>query len=241
VEFAGSEWFWNSWLHANDAVAVGGTTGIRAATGHDFFEFVSQVDPRAGDAFNFAMEGGATLQAVALAHGLKWKRIHSVCDVGGGTGAALEYLLKTHPHLSGTLFDLPEVVAGARPGLSRDPLAGRCKVIGGDFFDSVPEDSDRYLMLAIIHDWNDEEAVQILRNVGNALKTNGGRAVVVENVLATRPRDEFVTASDLLMLVLGSGQERTNAQFERLFAMSDLKMTRRTVLGSGFTAFELAA
>jgi multifunctional cyclase/dehydratase/O-methyltransferase len=241
VEFAGSDWFWNSWIHAKEAVSKGGTSGTRAATGHDFFEYITKVDPSAGAPFNLAMEAGATLQAVALVHGLKWKALSSVCDVGGGTGAALEFILQAYPHLGGTLFDLPEVVAEALPGLSSEPLAGRCKVIGGDFFDSIPEDSDRYLMLAVIHDWDDEEAAQILRNARNALKIPGSHIVVVENVMSSIPRDEFVTASDLLMLVLGSGRERTQAQFERLFDAGGLKVTHQTTLGSGFTAFELGA
>jgi hypothetical protein len=240
VEFAASDWFWDSWRHANAAIERSGESGIERATGHDFFHYVTQVNPEGGRAFNSAMEAGSTLQAIALSRGLRWGRVETVCDVGGGTGAALECLLTLHPHLKAILFDVPEVVAAARPALSNGPLAARCQIVGGDFFASVPEGFDRYLMLAVVHDWDDDRAAQILRNVGKALTKNGARAVVVENVLSDSPRDEFVTAIDLLMLVLTSGRERTQRQYEALFAAGGLVLEKQTLLPSASTAFELS-
>jgi hypothetical protein len=239
VEFAGSDWFWDAWRHLDDAVRPGGTSGIEAATGHDFFDFVNRVRPDAGRAFNGAMEAGATVQALALAHGLDWQDVKTVCDVGGGTGAALQSLLEAFPHLEAVLFDLPEVVARARPVLRSGPLAARCRVEGGDFFAAVPAGCDRYLLLAIVHDWDDDAAARILGAVRDAMHP-WSRAIVVENVLSERPRDEFVAASDLLMLVCGNGRERTGAQFESLVRASGLALEARQLLPSGFTAFELA-
>jgi hypothetical protein len=239
VEFATGDWFWDSWRHADAAVGSSEESGIERATGHDFFHYVTKVNPEAGRAFNSAMEAGSALQGIALSRGLRWRRVETVCDVGGGTGAALESLLRLHPHLKATLFELPEVVAEARPTLSSGPLAARCEIIGGDFFASVPEGRDRYLMLAVVHDWDDDRAAQILRNVGKALTKDGARAVVVESVLPESPRDDFVTPSDLLMLVFGSGRERTQGQYEELFAAAGLTLERQTVLPSGSTAFEL--
>ncbi len=95
-------------------------------------------------------------------------------------------------------------------------------------------------MLAIIHDWNDQEAERILRNVSAGM-TGSSRIFVVENELADRARGEFVEASDLMMLVLGSGRERTRQQFEQLFEAAGLSLQRVHKLPTGFSAFELAA
>jgi hypothetical protein len=230
VEFGTSDWFWESFRHA-DAAVKGMSSGTEAATGHPFFDYVTTVRPDAGRAFNDAMRAGAVVQAVALAHGLDWDGVNTVCDVGGGTGGALHHLLEAYPHLHGVLFDLPEVVADA-------PAAPRCQNVGGSFFDEVPSDCDRYLLLAIVHDWDDERATEILRRVADALPPNG-EAVVVEGVLSERPKDEFAAASDMLMLVLADGRERTESEFLRLFADAGLTCTTRTPLATGFSAFRL--
>jgi hypothetical protein len=239
VELAASDWFWDAWRHAGAALR-GERSGLEEATGHDFFDFVNRIRPDAGDTFNRAMAAGATVQALALSEALDWSGVRTVCDVGGGTGAALEYLLGTHPTLHGVLFDLPEVIAAARPVLRSGTLAGRCRLEPGSFFDEVPGGADRYLLLAVVHDWEDPQAVALLRRVGAAL-TPGARAVVVEGVLPERPRDDFVQASDLLMCVLATGRERTAGEFDQLFSDSSLALESRVPLATGFTAFVLAA
>jgi hypothetical protein len=238
VEMASSDWFWESWRHL-DAAVRSRRSAIEAATGHDFFEFATKIRPEAGDAFNRAMAAGATVQALALDSALDWSRISTVCDVGGGTGAVLEYLLGAHPHLQAILFDLPEVVAAARPSLTSGPLAGRCRLVPGSFFEHVPTGAERYLLLAIVHDWHDDEAARLLGRVADALGPDS-RAVVVEGVLPERPGPGFVQASDLLMQVFATGRERTAAQFDQLFARSGLAVARRVRLLTGYTAFELA-
>jgi hypothetical protein len=237
VEFATSDWFWDAWRHA-DAPVRGSASGIEAATGHSFFEYVTRVRPGAGRAFNDAMRAGAVLQALALDHGLDWRGVGTVCDVGGGTGGALRHLLEANDHLDGTLFDLPEVVADADPRLVSGPLASRAHIEGGSFFDEVPAGKDRYLLLAIVHDWDDEKATEILRKVGAGLPAHG-EVIVVESVLPDSPSDDFAFASDLLMLVLASGRERTAARFDRLFAGAGLELIERVPLATGFSAFRL--
>ncbi len=230
VEFGTSDWFWDSWRHA-DAAVRGEASGTEAATGHPFFEYVTTVRPEAGRTFNDAMRAGAVLQAVALSHGLDWNGVRRVCDVGGGTGGALRHLLEQHEHLQGVLFDLPEVVAQAPP-------IERCRVEGGSFFDAVPSGFDRYVLLAIVHDWDDEHATEILSNVAAAVPP-GGDIVVVEGVLPDTPVDDFTVASDLLMLVLASGRERTRPQFGRLFTAAGLRLAKEVPLATGFSAFRL--
>ena len=229
VEFASSDWFWSAWRRADAPFSSPPESGMVAATGTGFFEHLEDDPSGAGAAFHAAMEAGATMQAVALSHGLDWDGIRRVCDVGGGTGAALRTLTRLRPELEPLLFDRPEVVAAAPPDLPS---------VGGDFFAAVPTGCDRYLLLAIVHDWGDADAARLLRSVRDALPPHAS-AIVVENVLPDRPRDEFVVASDLLMLVLGPGRERTRAQFDALFAEAGLTLARHVVLPTGFSAFEL--
>ncbi len=238
VEFAGSDWFWDAFRHL-DAPVRGRGSGVEAATGHDFFAFVNDVRPEAGEAFNRAMAAGASVQALALDRALDWSAVGRVCDVGGGTGATLEYLLAAHSQLEGVLFDLPGVVAAARTPLTAGDLASRCRIESGSFFEAVPAGADRYLLLAIVHDWDDADAARILRRVAEAMGPRA-RAIVVEGILSDRPRDEFVQASDLLMCALASGRERTARQFDALFANSGLTRLRTIPLATGFVAFELA-
>ena len=149
VEFASSDWFWSAWRRADAPFSSPPESGMVAATGTGFFEHLEDDPSGAGAAFHAAMEAGATMQAVALSHGLDWDGIRRVCDVGGGTGAALRTLTRLRPELEPLLFDRPEVVAAAPPDLPS---------VGGDFFAAVPTGCDRYLLLAIVHDWGDADA-----------------------------------------------------------------------------------
>jgi C-methyltransferase len=234
VDFASSDWFWAAWRRA-DSMVRDGRSGVEAAFGEEFFDFVNRA-PAVADAFNRAMAAGATVQALALSTGLEWSGVSTVCDVGGGTGAALEYLLAANPGLHGVLFDLPDVVARAVEGLRRGPLAARCTVEGGSFFDDVPRGCDRYLCLAIVHDWDDDRAVDLLRTVGRAMQPDA-ELVVVETVLGRRPRGDFADASHLLMRVLASGRERSADELTDLLERAGLRLTQQVPLATGFFAF----
>jgi hypothetical protein len=184
------------------------------------------------------MAAGARLQAAFLATGLDWSGIASVCDIGGGTGAALGVLVDFHPDLEATVFDLPEVVARV-PGDLRDKLAA----VGGSFFEpgAIPAGRDRYFLLAVVHDWGDDDVVTILGNVAAAMEPNPrASAFVVEAPLPERARDVPAVTSDLLMLALADGgRERTEAEYGALAARAGLVLTASTPLASGFVAHEL--
>ena len=238
VQFASSEWFGDAWRRLGPSLRPGAPPAFDAAHGTDFFDHTT-TDREAGAVFDRAMEAGATLQAIGLARGIDWSSASTVCDVGGGTGMALEVLQRYHPHLDVTLLDLPEVVADARIGV-RTERPGRRAIVGGSFFDPLPAGHDRYLLLAIVHDWDDERAVSILARVRQAMAPHS-EAIVVETPLATRPRDDFATATDLLMFVLATGKERTEEQYAELAAEAGLVIDRRQPLPTGSTAFVLRA
>ena len=236
VRFATSEWFDAAWRRLGPSLRPDAGHSFELAHGTDFFDYTTAVDPEAGATFDLAMASGATLQAIALAHTLEWDETRSVCDVGGGDGTALSTLQKYFPGLRATLFDLPTVVERCEFAASDEGPAR--SVVGGSFFEEIPAGHDRYLLLAIVHDWDDERVVAILRNVRDAMGTDG-EAVVVETIASEAPRHDFASSSDLLMFVLASGRERTEDDYHRLYERARLVIRRQQLLPTGATAFTL--
>lgn len=133
-------------------------------------------------------------------------------------------ILARHPQATGILFDQPNVVAAA--GEVRALVAaGRCDVTGGDMFAAVPAGGDTYLLKLILHDWDDDACLQILRNIRRAIAP-GGRLLVVESVVKPANEPDGAKWADLMMLVLLTGRERTEAEFRDLYAAAGFRLTR---------------
>lgn len=237
ARFFGSDWHVAMWNRLDHSVRTG-ASGAEAAFGRPFFEQVTEVDPSAGALFDAAMASVSSLQMEVIAHKYDFRGCERVCDVGGGTGTLLSAILLANPGLRGVLFDLPAVVARAAPVLEAAGVADRVEVVGGDFFAAVPEACDRYVLEAIVHDWDDDSCVRFLSNCQRALPPNG-RVLVLEQVLPERGGDHPAKAVDLEMLVdTGRGRERTRAEFEKLFAAANLRVNR-VVKIAVTTLFEL--
>ena len=135
----------------------------------------------------------------------------------------LAAILGRNPDVEGILFDLPAVVERSRAIISGLGLSDRCRIVGGDFFTSLPA-ADAYVLRHIIHDWDDKEAATILRNCRDAMNP-GGRILLVETVIPPLDEPCFGKWLDLMMLIVG-GRERTAEQYERLFHQAGLKLNR---------------
>ena len=138
-------------------------------------------------------------------------------------------ILKANPELRGIVFDLPRCRDGARALAEKTGVAGRCEFVGGDFFtDSLPK-ADAYIIKSVIHDWDDERSVAILRSIRAAMGPET-RLLVVEPILPERPGsspfDAMLAHTDLNMLVVTGGRERTEADFRRLVERAGLRTTR---------------
>jgi len=152
-------------------------------------------------------------------------RFRRIVDVGGSQGALLTGLLAAAPSARGVLFDLPEVVEGAREALADRGQADRVELVGGDFFHEVPAGGDLYVLKSILHDWDDERASQILRNVHRA-SDPGTRLAVIELLLPSEPAPSFVHLANLLMLVELGGRERSLEDYTRLLAQTGFLLDR---------------
>ena len=146
-----------------------------------------------------------------------------VVDVGGGHGQLLSAIVTQNPHLSGVLYDLPAGIEAARAGVG-GPLP-RCELLAGDFFTSVPEGSDVYIMKKVIHDWDDGSAATILDNSRRAMAP-GGKVLVVETIVPAGNDPHPIKVMDLNMLAVTGGLERTRDQYERLFEQAGLRLAR---------------
>jgi hypothetical protein len=149
--------------------------------------------------------------------------IRTVVDVGGGRGILLAAILSGHGHLQGTLFELPAVAASAQAVLAAAGVADRCEVIAGDFFQGVPAGADCYVLANVLHDWDDTTAAQILANCRDAA-TSHSRILIVERLIPTDPVQAIpALLSDINMLVLSGGRERTNSEYHELLQAAGLR------------------
>jgi hypothetical protein len=161
----------------------------------------------------------------------------TVADIGGSMGDLLTAILVEYPGTRGILFDLPEVVELARPGIAASPLADRIEIAGGSFFDSVPP-ADLYTLKQILHDWSDADCVRILEAVRAAIPP-GGRLVVIDHILSDEPEPNEAQGTDIAMLVWATGRERRLAEFEALFAQSGFAIARLSRNPRGHSAIEV--
>ena len=158
-------------------------------------------------------------------------------DVGGGHGSLLISILERNPDMRGILFDAPEVIEGAKAAISISGCDDRTQLVAGDFFKSVPEGADAIILKWIIHDWNDEQCVTILKNCYRSLPENG-KLMLVEAVVPATDEPHFSKFIDLNMLVMTGGRERTETEFEKLFADSGFRLTRIVPTESPFSLIE---
>lgn len=154
-------------------------------------------------------------------------RFACVVDVGGGRGALLAEILAKHPAVRAVLFDQPHVVAGAEKLLRACGVANRCQVVGGDFFDTVPDGGDAYVLKFILHDWEDEQAAAILRTCRRAIASTG-RLLVIESEISPPNEGAVDKFLDLTMLVHTGGRERTREEWVALFAVAGFRLVGTT-------------
>jgi len=213
---------YRSWGNLLPAVRTG-ERAFDKTFGMPFFQYMTE-HPERHRAYDAAMTGAHGAETEPMLDAYDFSAFRTVIDVGGGNGLVLAALLNRHPAAQGVLFDLPDVVEGARPIISDLGLIDRCQVVGGDFFSSVPAGGDAYLMRHVIHDWDDEQAVSILGNCRDAMNGDG-RILVVESVIPPASEPSFGKWLDLMMLVVG-GRERTEAEYRRLFSEAGLTLSR---------------
>ena len=198
-----------------------GAPAFNHAFGTSLFEYLHQNTEAAG-AFNRGMTNLASLLAHAVVLAYDFSGIASIVDVGGGEGELLMKILELYPETSGIVFDLGNTFGSAKRSVSS---AERCSYVAGNFFNSVPEKADAYLLCGVIHDWSDDLAAVILKNCRKAMAKNG-RVLILEMIVPKARSGSFSKTLDLNMMVMTSGRERTKSEFHALLDAADLRVTR---------------
>jgi hypothetical protein len=169
--------------------------------------------------FSEAMASYSAARSPPLLAAYDFGSFRRIADIGGGTGRLIADILAAHPGTRGILFDLPHVVAGAPPLLAASGVEARCEVVGGSFFDGVPPGADAYMMVAVLHDWDDERSIAILKRIRKAMAEDA-TVLIMENVLPEKAEAGTAVDSyllDLEMLVnTPGGRERSKSEFSQI-------------------------
>jgi hypothetical protein len=199
--------------------------------------------------FDAAMVGIHGRESAAVQKAYDFAGINSVVDIGGGNGSQLIALLKANPNIRGTLFDLPHVIERAKSNVAAAGLANRCDLVAGSFFDEnafdrlppLPrrgnEGGVAFFMRHIIHDWEDEKSLTILRNCHSAMPPHG-RLLVVESVIPPGNEPFAGKFLDLVMLLIPGGKERTEEEYRALFQQAGFNLSKIVPTGSEVSVIE---
>jgi hypothetical protein len=222
--------WWNDRLHFETYAEMEqalrtGETVIEKVHGDSCFDYLAK-HKEISDHFNAAMTdfSGVTVPAVLEVYDFSWLNGGTLVDIAGGHGYLLTEVLRKYPQVNGKLFDLAQVLEGAKSRIDSPELGGRCQMVSGDFFQSVPG-GDGYILKHIIHDWNDEKALTILTNIHRASSAKA-RVLVVDAILAAGNEPHLAKWLDLEMLLLPGGRERTREEFAKLFERAGFRLTQ---------------
>lgn len=220
---------WQAWGVFLESIRTG-ETAFQLAHGKEVFPYYSE-HPESIAPFNQAMTELSEAVISGVVQTYDFSGFEKIVDVGGGHGTLLSRILDANKNARGVIFDLPPTGQGAKERLEASGLATRCDVVGGDFFEAVPAGGDAYILKNIIHDWDDDRAIAILRNVHRAMR-EGGRLLLAEIVVPAGNGPSLGKLSDLHMLVMTGGRERTEMEYRALLDKAGFELSRVLPTGS---------
>jgi O-methyltransferase/methyltransferase family protein len=223
--------------HLLHSVKTGQPT-VEHVTGKPAFEYFAG-EPVEFERFHRAMTAFSAIAIQAVLEVYDFSPFSTVVDVAGGHGYIICEILRRHPHLKGILFDLPDVVTGGEHRICQLQLDGRCRTVAGDFFKSVPQGGDLYLMKNIIHDWDEDRALTILGNCRAGLQGKPkGKLALIEFVVPDGNVPHMSKIIDLEMLYFPGGRERTEQEYGELFAKAGFRLTRVVATKAPYSVIE---
>jgi hypothetical protein len=231
----GERWVWQSFGALEHSLRTG-TPAFDQVFGAPLFDYYA-AHPEAARVSAEGLKSVGRGQDAAVAAAYDFGPAGTVVDVGGGQGGLLAAILAANPQARGVLFDLPHVAAMARQSLEAAGLSARCRIEAGDFFREVPALGDVYLLRKVIHDWDDERAMTILRTCRSAM-SEGSRLLLLEMIVPAGNTPSYAKLLDLLMLVYAGGRERTEAEYRDLLMSAALSVSRVVPTASAVSIIE---
>jgi hypothetical protein len=230
-----ADYQWRAWRELGYSVRTGGNAVVHTL-GMDVWEH-RRHNPADGAVFDAAMRTMAASYAAGIVEAYDFGRHRVVADIGGGTGMLLAAILRAHLTVRGVLAEQPQVLRDAPPVLAAAGVADRATLVECDFFVEVPSGADAYVLLRVLHDWGDEDAVRILRRVREAMEP-AARLLVVDGVVGPPNEDPLTKFLDLMMLVSAGGRERTAEEWDALFEAGGFRLEAVTQAGPGRSVLE---
>jgi hypothetical protein len=204
--------------------------------GEPIFDYLGR-HPEQARIFDAAMVGIHGRETAGVLDAYDFSGVNVLADIGGGNGSQITAILQQHGRLKGILFDLPHVIERAGKRMTASGVLDRCQLVGGSFFESVPAGADAYVLRHIIHDWEEEKALTILRNCHRAMGPTS-RLLVIESVIPPGNEPFGGKFLDLVMLLIPGGKERTQEEYRELFGLAGFELARVVPTGSEVSILE---
>jgi len=231
---SGDEQF-RTWAEIDYSIRTG-KIAFDKVFGKPIFDYLGD-HPDKARIFDAAMVGIHGRESSAILNAYDFSGIGVVADIGGGNGSQMTEILKKHQRIKGILFDLPHVIERAKERMQASGLVDRCKLVSGSFFDTVPEGADAYILRHIIHDWDEEKCLTILRNCHRAM-LSASKLLVIESVIPPGNEPFHGKFLDLVMLLIPGGKERTEKEYRTLFERAGFELTRIVPTGTEVSIIE---
>jgi hypothetical protein len=221
--YTSEPWMRGAWAHLEHGLRTGDVP-FREANAAPFFEYLDH-HPEARRVFDSVMATYQVQRLTTLAEAYDWGRFGHLVDVGGGHGILLFSLVRAYPKLTGTVFDLPHIVAVTERHSGWEGLTDRVKAVAGNFFNDVPPAGDALILSRILHDWPDEACARILRGCRAAM-TPAAELLILERVIEPGSGQRADKEADVHMHVVLGGRERTRAEFAQLLMAAGFELER---------------
>jgi O-methyltransferase domain/Dimerisation domain len=232
LRLMGMPFIWESWAHMDHSLRTGEPGVTKLEAGGPFAYLAKH--PEESRIFNAAMAAKAHREIPAVLQSYDFSRFKRIADIGGGRGHLLLSILKNTPAARGVVFDQPHVIAEAAQ------TEARLERQAGDFFRDALPASDAYLLMDVLHDWNDTDAARILAAIRRAAAA-GATLLVIETVIPDPPGPHLAKALDINMLVMTGGRERTLAEHEAFLTSAGFRLERAIPTPSPYTLVEATA
>lgn len=220
--FSWSTWNYEAWGSLDESIRTG-TPSFDRIHGKPFFRWIEE-NPEKAEIYHDAMARYATHDYEQIPKACDFSGHKILMDCGGGKGILLSFILRENPKLRGSLFDLSAAIRSANKYLYEAGVLNRCSLVEGDFLEKIPNGADAIIMSRIIHDWDDERALQILRNCHDALPARGS-LYILELVMSKDTESDFGVILDLNNFIMLGGRERTLEEYHQLLETAGFRLT----------------
>jgi len=235
VRMIGLAVYWRGFEYFEDCLRTGESVQEKIIPG-GMWKFFAE-NPEVARIFDDAMTAKAFGQIAGILNAYDFSGVETIADIGGGRGHLLSAVLKAAPRARGVLFDLPHVAANAQAaGIESE----RLRIQAGSFFTDALPAADCYLIMQVIHDWNDQEAGRILASIRKAAAP-GAKLLVIECVVPEDSKPSWTKMLDLQMMTLLTGKERTEKEYSEMLRVAGFRLNRAIDVGMSTSILESVA